>query len=135
MPYVNNDGIRIYFEITGSGAPLILQHGLSDSIAGWRESGLVERLQDRHLMIMIDARGHGRSENPHYSAAYELKQRVGDVLAVLGAHPEQRCGRAPGIGRTGPARRCCRPGRLHAPLPAAFWQCRPGLCAYRTLCA
>jgi hypothetical protein len=44
MPYVNNDGIRIYFEITGSGAPLIFQHGLSDSIAGWRESGLAERL-------------------------------------------------------------------------------------------
>ena len=52
---MNNDGIHIYFEITGSGAPLILQHGLSDSIAGWRESGLVERLQDRHRLIMIDA--------------------------------------------------------------------------------
>ena len=92
MPYVNNDGIRIYFEITGSGAPLILQHGLSDSIAGWRESGLVEWLQDRHRLIMIDARGHGRSDKPHDPAAYELKQRVGDVLAVLDTLDISRAG-------------------------------------------
>jgi pimeloyl-ACP methyl ester carboxylesterase len=83
VPYANNDGVRISFEVIGSGAPLVLLHGLSDSSAGWRESGLVERLRARRRLILIDARGHGRSDKPHDPAAYALRRRVGDVLAVL----------------------------------------------------
>ncbi len=83
MPYATNAGVRIYYEVVGSGAPLVLLHGLSDSAAVWHESGLLERLRVHRRLILIDARGHGRSDKPHDPAAYELRQRVGDVLAVL----------------------------------------------------
>lgn len=85
MPFVNNDGVHIYYEVTGSGEPLVLQHGLSDSVAAWREYGYLERLKPHYRLIMIDGRGHGYSDKPHDPAAYGLKQRVDDVTAVLDA--------------------------------------------------
>ena len=35
--------------------------------------------------MLLDPRGQGRSDGPHDPAAYGPRQRVGDVLAVLGA--------------------------------------------------
>ncbi len=83
MSFVSNDGIRIHYELEGNGPPLVLQHGLSDSIESWYEFGYVERLKDEFQLIMIEARGHGDSDKPHVSAAYDLKLMTSDVLAVL----------------------------------------------------
>lgn len=85
MPFVNNDGIQIHYEVIGSGAPLVLLHGLSDSSACWQEYGYTDLLKDHLQLIQIDARGHGRSDKPHSAAAYNLKLRAGDVVAVLDA--------------------------------------------------
>ena len=83
MPFVSNDGVRIRYEVEGKGAPLVLQHGLSDSLGSWYEFGYVERLKTEYQLIMIEARGHGESDKPHESAAYDLKLMASDVLAVL----------------------------------------------------
>lgn len=85
MPFVTNDGVQIYYESIGAGAPLVLLHGLSDSIAAWREYGYVDQLKDHVQLIPIDGRGHGFSGKPHNPSAYDLKLRVGDVVAVLDA--------------------------------------------------
>ena len=39
MPYASNQGVRIYYEVEGSGPPLVLQHGSACSSAEWREMG------------------------------------------------------------------------------------------------
>ena len=83
MSFVSNDGIKIHYKIEGKGPPLVLLHGLSDSIESWYEFGYVERLKDEYQLIMIDIRGHGNSDKPHDSAAYDLKLMVSDVLTVL----------------------------------------------------
>jgi pimeloyl-ACP methyl ester carboxylesterase len=83
--FVNNQGVHISYEVVGAGPPLVLQHGLSDSLAGMHEYGYVDLLKERHRLILIDARGHGQSDKPHDPDAYELKQRVTDVTAVLDA--------------------------------------------------
>lgn len=83
MSFLLNDGIRIHYQVEGKGLPLVLQHGLSDRIESWYEFGYVERLQDEFQLIMIDARGHGKSDKPHDTAAYNLKLMASDVLAVL----------------------------------------------------
>ncbi len=72
MSFVSNDGIRIHYEVEGNGPPLVLLHGLSDSIESWYEFGYVERLKDEFQLIMIEARGHGESDKPHDPAAYNL---------------------------------------------------------------
>ena len=63
MTYVNNDGIRINYEIVGDSTnlPLVLQHGTSGDLNTWRDRGFVERLVDRYLLVLIDARAQGRA--------------------------------------------------------------------------
>ena len=38
MPYANNHGIRLHYQVEGEGPPLVLQHGFSDSLESWWES-------------------------------------------------------------------------------------------------
>ncbi len=83
MPYALNDGVRIYFEVEGEGPPLVLHHGLTDTLDGWRRAGYVAALRDSYRLILMDSRGHGQSDKPHDPAAYALPLRIGDVTCVL----------------------------------------------------
>jgi pimeloyl-ACP methyl ester carboxylesterase len=83
MPYVDNAGIRIHYEIDGDGSPLVLQHGFTQSIEDWSECGYVDALRADFRLILIDARGHGLSDKPHDESSYPLDRRVSDVTVVL----------------------------------------------------
>src|SRR5262249_36679509 len=85
MPYANNHGIRLHYQVEGEGPPLVLQNGFSDSLESWYEMGYVIPLQHDYRLILIDARGHGASEKPHDPAAYTIQQQAADVVAVLDA--------------------------------------------------
>jgi pimeloyl-ACP methyl ester carboxylesterase len=65
MPYVDNAGLKISYRVEGEGLPLILLHGFTDSAESWYELGYVHALQARHRLILIDSRGHGKSDKPH----------------------------------------------------------------------
>ncbi len=84
MPYAYNDGVRIYYEVTGTaGPPLVLQHGLTSSIEDWKRDGYVERIENDFQLILIDGRGHGKSDKPHTADDYRVSKRAFDVVAVL----------------------------------------------------
>jgi pimeloyl-ACP methyl ester carboxylesterase len=83
MPYADNGGVRIHYQVEGEGLPLVLQHGFTESVLDWYESGYVEALRTDYRVILIDARGHGASDKPHEPDAYALNRRVADVVAVL----------------------------------------------------
>ena len=83
MPYVDSSGVSIHYHVEGDGPPLVLQHGLTSSLQNWYAYGFVEELQKEYRVIMVDARGHGRSGKPHDPKGYGLKLRVNDVLAVM----------------------------------------------------
>jgi pimeloyl-ACP methyl ester carboxylesterase len=84
MPYAENRGVRIYYEVEGEGSPLVLVHGFTDGLEGWREYGYAAELKKEHRLVLIDARGHGRSDKPHDpEAAAGLERRPADVVAVL----------------------------------------------------
>jgi pimeloyl-ACP methyl ester carboxylesterase len=83
MPYLDNGGVRIHYELEGSGPPLVLQHGLTGSVEDWRQFGYVEALRGDYRLILIDARGHGASDKPRDPAAYAMALRASDVVAVL----------------------------------------------------
>jgi pimeloyl-ACP methyl ester carboxylesterase len=82
MPYTNNDGVRIYYEVEGQGPPLMLAHSFRRNLNRWRELGLADALKNDYMLILFDARGHGKSDKPHDPAAYGSKM-AGDVIAVL----------------------------------------------------
>ena len=83
MPYANNQGVQIHYEVSGEGLPLVLQHGFNASFMGWHEFGYVEKLHDKCRLILMDARGHGASDKPHDTKDYALEQLVSDVTAVM----------------------------------------------------
>jgi pimeloyl-ACP methyl ester carboxylesterase len=75
MPYAHNAGVRIHSQVEGEGCPLVLQHGFSESVVDWYESGYVDALSRDYRLILIDARGHGTSDKPHDPDAYLLNRR------------------------------------------------------------
>lgn len=83
MAFAENDGVRIHYEIEGTGPPLVIQHGYTDSIETWYELGYVDALKATHRVILVDARGHGTSDKPHATSAYSKERQAADIVAVL----------------------------------------------------
>jgi pimeloyl-ACP methyl ester carboxylesterase len=83
MPYANHKGVRIHYEVDGTGPPLVLEHGLGTSLELWRLTGFAEPLKSDYQLILVDPRGHGASDKPHDPEAYRMAFRVADVVAVL----------------------------------------------------
>ena len=83
MPYIENNGIKLFYELEGQGYPLFIHHGLGGHIDSWRETGYVDALSKNNKLILLHARGHGKSDKPHTPSAYTMKNLVGDVTAVL----------------------------------------------------
>ena len=84
MPFADSGEIKIFYESEGDGSPLVLHHGLTGSHEGWsKHANYVDALKDKYQLVLIDARGHGRSDKPHAPEKYGMKYMVGDVTAVL----------------------------------------------------
>lgn len=83
MPYSKNGNINIYYEVVGHGPPLVMHHGFSRSLEDWKNYGYVDELKNEYKLIMMDARGHGRSDKPNQPEAYTMNERVGDVASIL----------------------------------------------------
>ena len=70
-----------------SAAPFVLVHGLASNARLW--DGVAEQLHAfGHTVIVIDQRGHGRSDAP--DAGYDLATAVADLLALIGTLGLQR---------------------------------------------
>jgi pimeloyl-ACP methyl ester carboxylesterase len=83
VPFADSDGVRIHYDVIGTGAPLVLFHGLTGSGVRWHDNGVVAGLASTHQLILIDARGHGQSDKPHRIDEYGGAVHAADVLAVL----------------------------------------------------
>jgi pimeloyl-ACP methyl ester carboxylesterase len=83
MPTTQRSGLTIHYELEGTGPPLVLLHGGYTSSELWRIDGYIDGLRDDHQVVLIDLRGHGRSEKPHDPNAYRFSRLATDVVAVL----------------------------------------------------
>jgi pimeloyl-ACP methyl ester carboxylesterase len=83
MPFVNNQGIRIHYEVEGDGPPLLLQYGQYFPLEIWYELNYVRVMQDDCRLILVDARGHGDSDKPHAPEAYQIELMASDIVSVL----------------------------------------------------
>lgn len=91
--YAQADGLAVFYQSYGSGPPLLLVHGWgTDSIGNWIENGWVEALQQRHTVITLDVRGHGKSDKPHALDPFSYAAMSNDVLAVMDVLEIQQCG-------------------------------------------
>jgi pimeloyl-ACP methyl ester carboxylesterase len=84
MIVTSSDGVTIAYTVAGTGPPVVLLHGFTETGASWQEAGYVERfLAAGRRVVLIDCRGHGGSGKPHEAAAYSGDRWACDVVAVL----------------------------------------------------
>ena len=83
MPFLDRDGVKIWYEMHGSGPTLLLSHGYTASTQMWKPQlgAFAERLQ----LVTWDMRGHGRSDYPSDPALYSEQATVEDMAGVLDA--------------------------------------------------
>ncbi len=79
MPVIQRNGAEFYYEISGSGAPVLLLHGLGSSTLDWECQ--IPALSPNYRAIAMDVRGHGRSAKP--PGPYSVAQFAADAEALL----------------------------------------------------
>ena len=85
---VEINGARIYYEIRGSGPPVMLIMGLTGD-AGWFDP-LAGLLAERFTVITYDRRGNSRSPRPEGWKSTSVKEQADDaaeLLSTLGFSP------------------------------------------------
>ena len=78
-----DDGVRIAFEDTGSGTPVVFVHEFAGDLRSWEPQ--VRYLSRRYRCITWNARGYPPSDVPDDTGAYSQDRARDDVRAVLDA--------------------------------------------------
>ena len=93
--YAQINGVRIYYERYGRGAPILLLHGGSSHIAG--QGPLIALLKPHYEVIAVDTRGHGRSTLGDRPMTYPLlADDMARLLEQLGVGPVTIVGHSDG---------------------------------------
>jgi pimeloyl-ACP methyl ester carboxylesterase len=75
---IDVNGVRLYYELHGSGEPLVLVHGSWGDARSWRL--VVPGLAESFRVVVYDRRGHSRSERPDTPGSVD---EDGEDLAAL----------------------------------------------------
>jgi len=79
---VNSNGLKIHYYRTGGDRPkVVFNHGAGDDGLCWTR--VVKELENDYDVIMVDARGHGKSSSG--KGDYSTAQRVADLAGVIRA--------------------------------------------------
>jgi pimeloyl-ACP methyl ester carboxylesterase len=81
MPMLDRDGVKIHYQVHGSGPTLLLTHGYSSTSTMW--NGQIDALSKHHKLVLWDMRGHGQSDYPEDPAAYSEALTISDMAALL----------------------------------------------------
>ncbi|MFX0041238.1 MAG: alpha/beta fold hydrolase [Promethearchaeota archaeon] len=81
MPYFDNEGVKIYYETIGSGPDLIISHGFMASLEVYKSYPWLNDLSKTNRIVLIDCRGHGKSDKPTDTRQY--KKMVDDYIKLL----------------------------------------------------
>ncbi len=79
MPHVERNGVRVYYECFGQGAPVVLLHPMSTNRYFWTHQIFAFARERR--VVVVDHRGHGLSDRP--AGGYGVGEMAADVRAVL----------------------------------------------------
>src|SRR5262245_29101758 len=82
MPHLTtDDGVKLYYEETGSGAPVVFVHEFAGDYRSWEPQ--VRFLSRRYRCIAFNARGWPPSDVPPDVARYSQARACDDIRSVL----------------------------------------------------
>lgn len=97
MPYLSVNGVRLYYEERGTGAPILGVHGGGSSARVWETAAAT--LAELGRTVIYDRRGSTRSERPEPYEVTSVPEHADDareLLAALDAEPAVVIGRSYG---------------------------------------
>jgi pimeloyl-ACP methyl ester carboxylesterase/predicted glycosyltransferase len=80
---VERDGVRVGFEVYGTGDPALLLVPASPITHARSWKMILPSLARRFTVVTVDGRGTGRSDRPHASECYAPAEVAADLLGVL----------------------------------------------------
>lgn len=83
MPRITANGLTFHVQQAGSGADVVLIHGLTGDLSIWFLSRTVGALSESHRVTTYDLRGHGYTDAP--AAGYTSGDHAQDLLALTDA--------------------------------------------------
>ncbi len=84
MPHLTtDDGVRLFYEETGSGTPIVFVHEFADDYRGYE--GQLRHFGRRYRAIAYNARGYPPSDVPEDPGRYSQARARDDIRAVLDA--------------------------------------------------
>jgi pimeloyl-ACP methyl ester carboxylesterase len=82
MPFaVTDDGVKLYYEETGAGAPIVFVHEFAADHRSWEMQ--MRHFGQRYRCITFSARGYPPSEVPEKPESYSQNRATDDILAVM----------------------------------------------------
>jgi pimeloyl-ACP methyl ester carboxylesterase len=82
MPYLTtDDGVRLYYEETGSGAPIVFVHEFAGDYRSWEPQ--MRYFSRRYRCVAFNARGWPPSDVPDDVARYSQARACDDIRSVL----------------------------------------------------
>jgi pimeloyl-ACP methyl ester carboxylesterase len=96
MPFLERDGVKLYYEETGAGEPpMLMIHGWTCNHTHW--AAQVEHFANTHRVVSIDLRGHGESDAPEQEYTVEgFADDVAWLISQLGLDRPIVCGHSMG---------------------------------------
>ena len=79
--FFDHDGVKLYYEVYGTGEPLLIIHGNGASI--WTLRAQIEYFRRKYRVLVMDSRDHGRSSDSPGPLTFET---MTDDLAALLDH-------------------------------------------------
>jgi pimeloyl-ACP methyl ester carboxylesterase len=81
MPYVTSNGIRLYYEETGKGMPIVFVHEFADDLYSWEPQ--LRYFSRRYRCIAYNARGYPPSDVPKAASKYSQALATDDIANVM----------------------------------------------------
>ena len=81
MPMAPVNGIKLYYEVTGSGYPLLFSHEFAGDYRSWEPQ--VRYFSRHYQVITYNARGYPPSDVPERVEAYSQEQATDDMVGLM----------------------------------------------------
>ncbi|WXG46195.1 MAG: alpha/beta hydrolase [Candidatus Atabeyarchaeum deiterrae] len=78
MPKIEINGVKLHYEESGKGDPLVMVHGLGGTIFDWTMQ--IPYFSKTHHVVAVEMRDHGESDK--YTGSYDIKMFSEDVAEL-----------------------------------------------------